>query len=126
MIQINDDLTDVLATPANPDWLQGRYPLPILYATLVPHPERERFIALRGQANEEWALSELQDILIRSGAISYGIDQLLQRAERVHALLAQTPLARPQVIEEMMDNLLDPVRNLLAQMNEASQARISV
>jgi geranylgeranyl pyrophosphate synthase len=121
MIQINDDLNDVLATPANPDWLQGRFPLPILYATLVPHPERERFIALRGQVSEQWALEEAQDILIRSGAISYGIDQLLQRAERIHQMLAQTPLARPAVIEEMMEALLKPVRNLLAQMSGAGE-----
>jgi geranylgeranyl pyrophosphate synthase len=121
MIQINDDLNDVLATPANPDWLQGRFPLPILFATLVPHPERERFIRLRSQANEEWALIEAQEILIRCGAISYGIDQLLRRAEEIHRLLAQTPLAKPQVIEEMMNSLLNPVQNLLAQMSGASR-----
>ena len=29
MIQIYDDLNDTMAVPANPDWLQGRKPLPI-------------------------------------------------------------------------------------------------
>jgi geranylgeranyl pyrophosphate synthase len=94
MVQINDDLNDVLAVPANPDWGQGRYPLPILYATLVPHPDRERFIALRAQTAQAWALAEAQEILIRSGAISYGIDQLLQRAQRVRDLLQQSAPAR--------------------------------
>lgn len=118
MVQINDDLSDVLAVPTDPDWLQGRYPLPILYATLVPHPEQARFIALRPQTGEAWALAEAQEILIRSGAISYGIDQLLQRGERVRGLLRQTALPQPQVIEEMMASILQPVSNLLAQMAE--------
>jgi geranylgeranyl pyrophosphate synthase len=117
MVQINDDLKDVLAVPANPDWLQGRYPLPILFASLVPHPERERFIALRPQVGEEWALAEAQDILIRSGAISYGIDQLLQRAGRINDMLQETPLAQSLVITEMVDGMLAPVNRLLAQMN---------
>ena len=43
MIQVNDDLNDVLEIPANADRLQGRYPLPILFATLVPHPDQARF-----------------------------------------------------------------------------------
>lgn len=122
MIQLNDDLNDVLAVPADPDWLQGRYPLPILFATLVPHPERERFIALRPQVQEEAALAEAQAILIRSGAISYGIDQLLQRAQKLTDLLHQTPLAQPALVEEVMDGVLNPVKNLLAQMSEAKQA----
>jgi geranylgeranyl pyrophosphate synthase len=116
MVQINDDLNDTLATPANADWLQGRYPLPILFATLVPHPERERFLALRSQVGEEWALVEAQEILIRCGAISYGIDQLLKRAERIRRLLQQTPLAEPAVIEEMLEGMLAPVTTLLARV----------
>jgi geranylgeranyl pyrophosphate synthase len=118
MIQINDDLSDVLAVPANPDWLQGRFPLPILYATLVPHPERERFMALRQRVHEEAALCEAQEILIRCGAISYGIDQLLRRGQRIEQLLAQTPLARPEMIKEMMQRVIEPVQKLLAQMAE--------
>lgn len=117
MVQINDDLNDVLAVPANADWLQGRYPLPILFATLVPHPERERFISLRALVNEEWALQEAQDILIRSGAISYGIDQLLRRAQQVNELLDRTPIVERAIIEQMVNGMLAPVTNLLAQLN---------
>lgn len=114
MVQINDDLNDVLAVPADPDWLQGRYPLPILFATLVPHPQRERFLALRPLVAEDWALSEAQEILIRCGAISYGIEQLLQRGERIQQIVGQMALAQPSVIEEMVAALLAPVEQLLA------------
>lgn len=116
MVQLNDDLNDVLAVPANPDWYQGRYPLPILYATLVPHPERERFIALRKHTASPDALAEAQEILIRSGAISYGIDQLLQRGERIRALLEEAELAQPAIIEEMLEGMTQPVDALLTQV----------
>jgi geranylgeranyl diphosphate synthase type I len=125
MVQINDDLNDVMALPANPDWLQGRYPLPILFASLVPHPQRERFISLRPHVREEWALVEAQEILIRSGAISYGIDQLLERAGRIDRLLQQTPLAQSSLITEMVNGILAPVNKLLAQMNGAGVEPVS-
>jgi geranylgeranyl pyrophosphate synthase len=44
MIQIHDDMHDSMETPANPDWIQGRSPLPILFASQVKHPEQERFV----------------------------------------------------------------------------------
>jgi geranylgeranyl pyrophosphate synthase len=47
MIQIHDDLNDCLATPAAPDWQQGRCSLPILFAEKVIHPEQERFLSLQ-------------------------------------------------------------------------------
>jgi geranylgeranyl pyrophosphate synthase len=96
MIQINDDLNDVLETPANADWLQGRYPLPILFATLVP-----------------------------CGAMSYGIDQLLQRFERVDILLRQIPLADRSWIQELIEGIVAPVQRLLAQVNEGGVTRQS-
>jgi geranylgeranyl pyrophosphate synthase len=120
MIQINDDLNDVLETPANADWVQGRYPLPILYATLVPHPDQARFVALRRHIAEEWALREAQEILIRCGAMSYGIDQLLQRFERVDTLLRQIPLADSSWIQELIEGIVAPVQRLLAQVNDSS------
>jgi geranylgeranyl pyrophosphate synthase len=126
MVQINDDLNDSLAEPANADWVQGRYPLPILFATLVPHPERERFITLRAHVHEAWALGEAQEILIRCGAISYGIDQLLQRAQQVNQMLDQLPLARREVIDEMMAAMMEPVQKLLEHVTGAQQRAVVV
>ena len=116
MIQINDDLSDVMETPANVDWLQGRYPLPILFASLVPHPERARFLELRSRAHEAAALIEAQEILIRCGAMSYGVDQLLRRHRRGQALLQQMPLADPTPLQELLDEVSAPAQRLLAQI----------
>lgn len=47
MIQVCDDMDDCMAEPANPDWTQGRFPLPILFAQSVNHSDRDRFVTLR-------------------------------------------------------------------------------
>ena len=70
MIQIHDDIHDSMETSANPDWIQGRFSLPILFASLVNHPEQARFLELSQHITESGALQEAQGILIRCGAIS--------------------------------------------------------
>jgi geranylgeranyl diphosphate synthase type I len=126
MIQINDDLNDVMEVPANADWLQGRYSLPILFATLVPHPDRERFLALRRQIGEESALQEAQEILIRCGAMSYGVDQLLQRYQQANGMLRRTQLAQRTHIQHLVDEVIVPVQRLLAQVNASTPLPIGV
>lgn len=112
-VQIQDDLNDAMATPANPDWLQGRRPLPILYATVVGHPERDRFLALRGAVADEEALAEAQQILIRSGAVSYCVDQLVGRYRKLRQLLDGMSLARSDGLEDLLDGVATPVRAVL-------------
>jgi hypothetical protein len=67
---------DILNPASEPDdWLLGRLPLPILCAQAVDHPDRRRFIELRQNIPEPDALTEAQEILVRCGAIRYGIHQ---------------------------------------------------
>lgn len=96
MIQIHDDLNDSLAIPANPDWIQNRSPLPILFAKLVGHPDRARFAALCQDIHASGALEEAQEILIRCGAVSYCVDQLVRRSQSVRAMLTALPLKQPE------------------------------
>jgi len=112
MIQIHDDLSDTLAVPANPDWLQGRSPLPILFAKVVDHPERSRFLELCGEISDENALQEAQDILVRCGAVSYCMDQLLRRYQSAQEALQAAELARPESIESLLDEVIAPVWKL--------------
>lgn len=113
MIQIHDDLSDSLAVPAGPDWAPGRFTLPILFAHIVPHPERERFRELRPHVAEPAALSQAQDILVRCGAISYGLHELPARHQRAQTLLKTIPLAEPEVVQSLFEDLLRPVQALL-------------
>ncbi|MAT96407.1 MAG: hypothetical protein CL608_04620 [Anaerolineaceae bacterium] len=116
MIQIHDDLNDTLETPANPDWLQGRFPLPILFAHLVDHPDREQFIALRRHIANPKALAEAQRILIRSGAVSYSIDQFLQRYHAAQELLSQINLVNKDPVATLLEPLINPVKALYAEV----------
>lgn len=113
MIQIHDDLHDVMECPANPDWITNRSPLPILYAQVVVHPERERFIALRQDIVAPDALHEAQAILIRCGAVSYAIYQLLQRYRKAQAILDKTVLFERSPIDHLLGALVEPIPELM-------------
>jgi len=116
MIQIHDDLNDTMDTPANPDWVQGRSPLPILFAQVVDHPDRKRFLELHQNIAESDALAEAQTILIRCGAVSYCIDQLLRRVQAAQEILASTLLARPKKLAGLLTDVVDPVKNLFTEI----------
>ncbi len=113
MIQIHDDLNDSLENPPNADWLQMRSPLPLLFAQVVDHPQRERFLELRRAITQPGALEEAQTILVRCGAVSYCFDQLIQRHQAAAALLAIEGLAEPQILAEEFQKLANPVWTLL-------------
>ncbi len=112
IMQIHDDLKDTLETPANPDWLMGRSPLPILFAETVNHPDRERFRRLRGLAADPDALAEAQTILIRCGAVSYGVHQNLQRHTAARELLESIPLPHKDELCNWLGLQLEPLRAL--------------
>ncbi|CAG0980244.1 Octaprenyl diphosphate synthase [Anaerolineae bacterium] len=112
MIQIHDDLNDAMAVPANADWLQGRSSLPILFAQQVTHPDQARFLELCQSISKPAALAEAQAILIRSGAISYCVDQLLGRYQLAKALFQRATLARGGALEGLLETQIQPVREL--------------
>jgi geranylgeranyl pyrophosphate synthase len=113
MIQIQDDLKDTMAVPANSDWTLGRAPLPILYAQVVQHPERERFLELRANALDVEALKQAQSIIIRCGGVSYSVRQFLKRYEAAKTLLNHMPLVRKDGLEMLLEEIYEPVRELL-------------
>jgi len=112
MIQIHDDLNDAMAIPANPDWTQKRSPLPILFARLVDHPDRSGFLQLCQDVSRPEALQEAQDILIRCGAVSYCVDQLLQRHHAAQELLETILLIRREGMEELLEEMIIPAQRL--------------
>jgi geranylgeranyl pyrophosphate synthase len=122
MIQIHDDLNDTMAVPAGPDWLQGRSPLPILFAKIVDHPERSRFLKLCEEITDEGALREAQDILVRCGAVSYCVDQLLRRYQSAREVLQGVQLARPDSIESLLEEVIAPVQRLFEAIGESLPA----
>lgn len=121
MIQLHDDLHDTMEASANPDWVEGRSPLPILFARLVDHPERARFEEIFPQAaSSPQLLEEAQGILIRCGAVSYCVHHLLKRHEKVKRILSGLSLKRSVVMKKIFDEVTQPVFQLFDEVNPAA------
>ena len=112
MIQIHDDLNDTMAVPANPDWLQKRKPLPTLFALTVQHPDQARFIELYEDISIGNVLQEAQEILIRCGAVSYCVDQLIRRHQMVQEIFNKTPLVNKEIVASLIEGVIAPVWKL--------------
>ncbi|MDQ2691542.1 MAG: polyprenyl synthetase family protein [Chloroflexota bacterium] len=121
MIQIHDDLNDAMAVPANPDWLQKRKPLPILFALTVDHPGRGRFIELYENMASGKALVEAQEILIRCGAVSYCVDELLRRYQNAQKLLDEISLPNPEALDSLLEGVIRPVWKLFETLGVARE-----
>ena len=125
MIQIHDDLNDTMAVPANPDWLQGRKPLPILFAQTVEHPDQDRFMELYQDISAKNALQEAQEILIRCGAVSYCVDQLLRRHQAAQTILDKTLLANKGMMDSVIKDVIAPIYRIFDTLGISSQSRIT-
>ena len=113
IIQIEDDLNDALAVPANADWKKGRNNLLMLYATTANFPEKERFQKLLTDIDKPEALIEAQQILVSCGAVSYAIYQLISRSQQAVDLLDKIPLQNPQILHELMEKHAESLRTIL-------------
>lgn len=109
MIQIHDDLGDTMAKPAGPDWIQRRFPLPILFATFVDHPDKTKFEKLRTEISSPEKLEEAQNILISCGAVSYCLDQLIKRYQAGKKLLSNIKLSDSAILNKLLDEVVYPV-----------------
>jgi geranylgeranyl pyrophosphate synthase len=125
-IQIHDDIQDALETPANPDWSQGRNNLLFLYALTADHPDRERFRVLRSQVDDPDALRSAQQILIRSGAISYAMYHLCQSYLAALKILKETPLTDPASLRSVIDQYIVPLVHLLKSLGIAVPPEIDI
>lgn len=113
MVQIHDDVHDTLENAATPDWESNRAPLPILFASVVQHPKRDRFNELRPYARTNpKSLEEAQAILIQSGGISYCIYQLLERYQVAKDKISTMQVQRRNVLEKIFDDIVKPVHKL--------------
>jgi len=121
IIQIHDDMHDSMETPANPDWIQGRSPLPILFASQVKHPKQGRFLELSRDITDPVALQEAQEILIRCGAISYCADRLIRKHQTAKGLLNRISLFNPEPLASLLDEVIAPVHELLRATDEVNQ-----
>ncbi|MBN1146216.1 MAG: hypothetical protein JXA78_03095 [Anaerolineales bacterium] len=85
-----------------------------LFAQVVEHPERARFLELRLQVNNPQCLDEAQELLIRCGAISYCIDQLLRRKQLACQALRTIPLYERDGLQSLLAEMIEPIHELFS------------
>ena len=113
LLQIHDDLKDTLATPAGSDWVNWHPALPILFAQVVDHPNRTRFMELRGNIEDPDALREAQTILIRCGAFSYCLDQIILRYKMALSQLDEINLVDSSNLKKLFEDMAEPARKMI-------------
>jgi len=116
VIQVGDDMTDALETPAKPDWNTRWNNLAILYALEAEHEEQAKFKELIERIEEPEALDEAQEVLVRCGAISYGTYQVIQGYQEGKSDLDALGLPHPNELERLLESLIEPARDLFRRL----------
>ena len=125
-IQVSDDLTDALKTPARADWKRRSNNLPMLYAMTAGHPDREEFELLSANVEDAETLAAAQRILFRSGAVSYCALKLIEISGEVRDLFARIPLLDAEPMEAVIEQHLRPLHSLLAAVGVGESEIFSV
>jgi geranylgeranyl pyrophosphate synthase len=112
-IQVSDDLSDALQTPAKVDWNKPRNNLAILYSLTANHPVRGRFRELVARVGDPEALFEAHQILLKSGAVSYCTFKMIELSQQAQEILDNTPLADPEPVARILRLNLKPLHRLL-------------
>ena len=112
LIQISDDLKDALEKPAKPDWYRKWNNLPILYALTAEHSDRSRLTDLLTRISEPEALAAAQDILIRSGAVSFCTYHMIELHQRARECLRRILLQDHKPLEQLLEYHVRPLKSL--------------
>ncbi len=113
-VQVSDDVADALRRPAGADWRRRPNNLAILYAMTADHPARREFLTLSARSDDPEALAAAQELLLRSGAVSYCALKMLELSRRAQAIFAGAALRRPAPLAELLAAKLRPLERLLS------------
>jgi len=125
LVQVTDDLSDALRTPAGVDWRRPFNNLPMLYALTAEHAERACFRDLARRIAEPADLASAQEVLLHSGAFSYCAFKMVEFSQEARSLLAGLALADSGPIERLVDSHLAPLERLLASLRADKPVALS-
>lgn len=123
-IQVSDDVTDALQTPARADWQRRGNSLPILYAMTAPHPDREEFLRRSLAVADPDELCAAQKILMRSGAVSYCALKLIEFSREIRDAFDHVWLHEPEAIARLLEIHQRPLRRLLQKVGFQEPAEL--
>jgi geranylgeranyl pyrophosphate synthase len=125
-IQVSDDVTDALETPARADWNRRSNCLPLLFAMTAAHAEREEFLHLSTRTGDPEALAAAQKILFRSGAISYCALKLIELSREARERFTRIPLRDPGPIDQLLEVHTRPLHRLLEKVGVQDPAALAI
>jgi geranylgeranyl pyrophosphate synthase len=126
LVQVSDDLSDALATPARPDWSRPRFCLPILYGLTADHADRDELERLCRRVSDPGALAAAQKILLQSGAVSYCVFKLVETSDEIRRRVSEISLVDSGPIERLIEVNTQPVRRMLATVGLDQLPELSV
>jgi len=115
MIQIRDDLMDIMAEPAAPDWAHGGNLL-LIYArenedaAMVADFEKAVTDVL---ANEAGALERAQQFLLDDGGADYCLCLLREKATAAMDIMKSLAVENHQPIQGVLDKLVNQIEKVL-------------
>jgi geranylgeranyl pyrophosphate synthase len=112
-VQVSDDLSDALQTPAKVDWNRPSNNLAILYASTASHPARDRFLRLAARPEDPDALAEAHQILLKSGAVSYCAFKMIEFSQEAQETLDSAPLHDAEPVSQILRLHLRPLYRVL-------------
>ncbi|HVR10561.1 MAG TPA: polyprenyl synthetase family protein [Thermoanaerobaculia bacterium] len=113
-VQVSDDVADALRSPASADWQRRPNNLAILYAMTADHPGRAEFLTLSARCEDPASLAAAQQLLLRSGSVSYCALKMIELSRQAHAIFAGTALRHPAPVAALLAATLRPLERLLS------------
>lgn len=125
-IQVSDDLSDALETPARADWQRRSNSLPLLFAMTAGHAEQEDFVRLSARVEDPQALAAAQKILFRCGAVSYCTLKMVELSQELQRVFAGIPLRHPEPVEQLIEVHTRPLYKLLERVGVEDLAMLAL
>jgi geranylgeranyl pyrophosphate synthase len=113
MIQISDDLSDIYKEAVEPDWGAPRNNLALLYCLDAEYDLKNEFLSLLPQIKEEGILKKAQEIVTRSGALSYCIYHIMALHKELMEQISLLELPTAKKLEMLAGTLIEPSVELI-------------
>ena len=101
--QIGDDISDAMDLKLNADWHEARNNLLFMYVEQGDNPYKDEFKALKSNILSPGSLARAQEILVRSGALSYALFVAFEKIAEAEKLIQEMDLADATPIHEHLD-----------------------
>lgn len=124
LVQVSDDSSDALSKPAKADWLRHGSNLAILFARSTDHEQRDRFVELAAKVDDQSALQEAQEILVRCGAFSYCAYKMVEFSRGARAKIASLDPPDAEPLLGFVDQLTRPLVVMLEKVGVESPAEL--